>query len=126
MAGVSVDECLDLVNHHLTVIGIRYAEPLGGRIQHLAGSLACLDKVVNQRRDIELLLQFLSILLHKLAESLLRILEILGCESPHVHRNGRMLVEREILAILGKDDLPVLALDVRALHYIGQASVVRP
>ena len=35
-----------------------------------------------------------------------------------------MLVEREILAILGKDDLPVLALDVRALHYIGQASVV--
>ena len=35
-----------------------------------------------------------------------------------------MLVEREVLAVLGKDDLPVLALDVRALYYIGQAAVV--
>ena len=56
-----------------TVFRIGYAKPLGSGVEHFAGSLAGLDKFIDERGDIELGFEFLTVLCQEALEGIERI-----------------------------------------------------
>ena len=63
-------------------------------------------------------------LVEESAECVLAVLEILRREAPHVHRYRRVRIQRCIYPILGEDDGAVLILDLRALHDVGEQTLL--
>ena len=122
-----VDQLLDAVNGVLTIGSIGHTEPLGGRVEHFAGSGAFGDELVDHQGDKELGLQVLHVLgvREELLEIFLAVLEIVGGEAPYVHGNGGILVESLPLALLVLElDDTIHAQNLSALNHIGKVAIV--
>ena len=89
-----------------TVLRIRHAKPLGGRVEHLARGLARHDEVVHHQRDVEFRLQLVAVRGQELLERLQRI--VVDAQSPagtHAHGEGGVDFSVEIIRV-GERILP--------------------
>ena len=125
-----IDKLLDAVDGGLTVGSIGDTEPLGGGVKHFAGGRAVVDELVDHQRDEELCLEVLHVL--RVAEELLeigfRIVEIVGCEAPHIHRYRHVLFKGLPFAlfVLVADGVALVGLtqDLGTLYYIRQMALL--
>ena len=109
-----------------TVLGIGYAEPLGGGVEDFAGGGAVLDEFVNHKGNEELALEVLHVLrvAEESFEILFAVLEVVGSKAPEVHRNGRGIGNSNPFAVVVEIlHHTVKALNLCALHNGGKVVV---
>ena len=123
-----VYQSLDLSHYSIAVGSVSHTKPLAGRVEHLHGSCSIVNQFVHHQRDKELGFEVLHVLrvAEELLEELLAILEIVGCEAPHVHGNGNVFsANGHPLALLVLvADFTVDTHDFRALNHVRQVTLV--
>ena len=82
-----VNEFLDASNSSVAISCIGNSEPFAGGVEDLTGGCTLGDELVDHQWDKELGFQVLHVLgvAEELAEISLAMLEVVGCEAPHVH-----------------------------------------
>ena len=109
-----------------TVGSVCYTEPFAGSVEHFYRSGTFVDELIHHQRDEELGLQVGHVLRigEERLEVVLAIVEIVGRESPYVHRDRRVVGRRHplvVVVLILHGAVPALYL--RALHDGGQVAL---
>ena len=107
------------VDNSLTVGGIGHTEPAGVRIKYANGSFAVVDKSVDAQGNEEFSFGRVDVAFEEFDKFALAEVEIVGSESPEVHRYRSVGFEGlHFVVFVGKDDVVfVVVADSSAFHY---------
>lgn len=87
------DELLDFGYCGRTVGRIGDTEPLGCSVKNFHRNSAIVDELVHHQGNEELCFQILDVLLvrEEVLEVLFTVVEVVGCEAPHIHAHGSIV-----------------------------------
>ena len=99
-----MDELCELSDDLWSVRCVGHSEPFARGVEHAACSLARVDEVVYHGWDIELGFEFVTMLAEEVDEERLGMFEVVGCEGPHIHRDGCVVSESGFLVTFDEAD----------------------